>query len=74
MEIEAKVQAMREAIEGGASNSDLVQMLAELRADEIDRLLAAIVRADLQIGDGHIEQARRTLHSAMDKRHYNVVP
>jgi hypothetical protein len=41
--------------------------IAEWCFGEIDRLRAAIVRADLQIGDGHIEQARRTLHGAMDK-------
>lgn len=35
-------------------------------ADEIDRLLAAIVRADLQIGDGHTDAARSTLHDAMN--------
>jgi len=31
-----------------------------------ERLAEAIVRADLQIGDGHIEAARITLHDAMD--------
>lgn len=29
-------------------------------------LREALVKADLQIGDGHIEAARRTLHAAMD--------
>lgn len=36
-----------------------------LRA-EVDALREAVVRADLQIGDGHIEAARITLHDAMD--------
>lgn len=33
--------------------------------DENARLREAITIADLQIGDGHIENARRTLHAAM---------
>lgn len=35
-------------------------------ADEIELLRAAIVRANLQLGDGHIEAARKTLDAAMD--------
>ena len=37
MDMEAKAQALREAVEGGASNSDLMQMLAEIQAAERER-------------------------------------
>ncbi len=37
----------------------------ELQA-ELARVREAVVRADLQIGDGNIEAARNTLHAAMD--------
>ena len=37
MDMEAKAQALREAVEGGASNSDLVQMLGEIQAAERER-------------------------------------
>ncbi|WP_238231578.1 hypothetical protein [Methylobacterium thuringiense] len=41
---------------------------ALIRALEIEngRLRHAVVIADLQIGDGHIEASRRTLHAALD--------
>lgn len=35
-------------------------------AVERERWRSAVVRADLQIGDGHIDAARQTLHAAMD--------
>jgi hypothetical protein len=35
-------------------------------AAERQRWIAACTRADLQIGDGHIEAARKTLDEAMD--------
>jgi deoxyribose-phosphate aldolase len=38
MQLEQTAQAMREAIEGGASNSDLVAMLAGVQAAERDRI------------------------------------
>lgn len=33
---------------------------------ELDLMRAALVRADLQLGDGHLDAARRTLDAAMD--------
>lgn len=35
-------------------------------AVERNRWMEAVTRADLQIGDGHIEAARKTLDAAMD--------
>jgi hypothetical protein len=35
-------------------------------AEDNKRLRDAIATADLQIGDGHIQSARQTLHAAMD--------
>ena len=60
MDKEAKAQALREAIEGGASNSDLVQMIAEVQAAERERCAKLCEQEHRESGE-HPEMA---LHCA----------
>lgn len=54
-----------EAKDGGPDTGNIHTNIRSLKA-RAERLAEAVVRADLQIGDGHIEAARITLHDAMD--------
>lgn len=53
-----------EAEDGSPDTGNIHKNIRLLKA-RAERLAEAVVRADLQIGDGHIEAARITLHDAM---------
>ena len=55
-----------ESDDGNRDRAKLLHACASTLGAELRRLRAAIVRADLQMGDGHIDAARRTLDDAMD--------
>ena len=57
MDMEAKAYALREAVEGGASNSDLVQMLAEIQAAERERCAKAAEIVGREYGEPAIGAA-----------------
>lgn len=64
--LHAEVARLRDRLED-KTNSLRVEIAAKQGAhNEIKMLLDAITTADLQIGDGHIGNARETLHAAMD--------
>lgn len=58
--------ALRAEVKQLAASEKTCRRIANEKTLEVMALREAIVRADLQIGDGHIEAARITLHDAMD--------
>lgn len=65
-ELEAEVARLREAQEIADRRHAADLGTLSILGGENRRLREAIATADLQIGDGHIENARATLHAAMD--------
>jgi hypothetical protein len=79
MDMEAKAQALREAVEGGASNSDLVQMLDEIQAAERERCVqialdAPMVEPPLDDDPPEVDTALRSMAVSIAARIRGLEP